>query len=687
MTDLHDSKWYINRELSWLAFNERVLCLAEDSSLPLLERLRFLFISSGNLDEFFEIRVAGVKQQIAVKSHHRGADGLLPEQVLQKISHKAHELVDRIYQVLNHDLIDCLAKEQIHLMAPDDWDPTQAQWIEHYFEKEVLPVISPIALDLAHPFPQLANKSLNFIVRLKGKDAFGRKGNLAIVHVPRSIPRAILAPKDINHEKTWLFFLTSIIHAHVEKLFPGMEVGGCYQFRITRNSDLFLDEEEIEDLALALKTSLFSRHYGNAVRLEIDANCPDDIANYLLQKHQLTTEDMYRVNGPVNITRFMMIMNLIDRPDLHYPPFTPKVPQELKQQKDIFAAIREMDILMHHPYQSFDPVLALIHQATVDPNVLAIKQTLYRTGAESKIVNALVEAARAGKEVTAIIELRARFDEASNIELANRLQAAGALVVYGVVGYKTHAKMILIVRRENNQLKRYVHLGTGNYHARIAREYTDFGLLTYDQTIGEDVHAIFQELTGMGNAAATKKLIHSPFSLDAKFHQLIDTEIDNAKNGLDAKIIAKINAITDEKIIRKLYQASQAGVSIDLIVRGICSLRPGIKGISENIRVRSVLGRFLEHSRFFYFYQNGQDILYCGSADWMERNLYHRVEVCFPIDNPHIKATFMCDIFPTYFSGENPCWTLQGDGSYLQQPITTSKGGDIQEAFINGFAE
>lgn len=679
--------WFINRELSWLAFNERVLCMAEDPQLPLLERLRFLFICCGNLDEFFEIRVAGVKQQIAVGSHYRGADGLEPEQVLAKISEKAHELVSRIYRVLNRELINALEHEKIYLLHQDQWDEEQQAWIDHYFEYEVLPVISPIALDLAHPFPQLANKSLNFIVSLKGEDAFGRIGSLAIVHVPRSIPRVIPAPAELSTNGHCLFLLTTIIHTHVKRLFPGMEVNGCYQFRITRNSDLFLDEEEIEDLALALKTSLFSRHYGNAVRLELDIHCPNEIADYLLQKHDLTPADLYRVDGPVNLNRFMMILKLIDRHDLRYPAFTPEIPKRLKQHKDLFEMIREKDILLHHPYHAFDPVLSLIDQATADPNVLAIKQTLYRTGAESKIVTALVDAARAGKEVTAVIELRARFDEASNIELANRLKAAGALVVYGVVGYKTHAKMILIVRREENQLKRYVHLGTGNYHASTAREYTDLSLMTYDQTIGHDVHLIFQEITGMGKAAQTQKLLHSPFSMLNEFSQLIKNEIAFAKQGQPAQIIAKMNAISDRSIISQLYEASQAGVKIDLIVRGICCLRPGIPGISENIRVISVLGRFLEHSRIFYFFHGGKEIIYCGSADWMERNLYHRVEICFPIENDEIKHAIKNNVLATYFKSKTGYWCLDKDGIYHRnispdQPVKTA-----QDIFIDNISQ
>ena len=654
-----------NRELSLIEFHERVLLLSQDPDIPLLNRLRLLLITSRNLDEFFEVRVSVIKQRIAFNEHSKGLDGLSAGEALHKIYEKTHELVANMYHILHKELIPALAKEHILLVAEKEWTKNERLWAKNYFNNEVLPIISPIAIDMAHPFPNLANKSLNFIVKLEGKDAFKRRGELAIIHVPRSIPRVVQVPNNDSSRQSYCL-LIFIIKAFAGALFPGMKVKGCYQFRITRNSDLALEKEEIDDLAIALRSSLLSRHFGNAVRLEVTHDCPDEIADYLLMKHNLKQEEMYRIEGPVNLSRYMMMLNLIQRPDLTFKPFNPSIPTILQKKSDVFAAIRKQDILLHYPFQSFESFLELIRQAKNDPQVVAIKQTLYRTGVESKTVKALIDAARAGIEVTAVIELRARFDEASNLALANSLQEAGALVVYGIVGYKTHAKMCLIVRREEGKLKRYVHLGTGNYHAKTAKEYTDYGLLTYDQDIGHDVHQIFQQLTGICKKVETKKLLYSPFSLHKTLLALINKEKEQAKKGKPARIIAKMNGLTDATIIQVLYDASNAGVKIDLIVRGICCLRPKLKNYSENIRVISTVGRFLEHSRVFYFYQGGKERLYLSSADWMERNFYHRIETCFPIDDKDIINRILQDL-NVYLMDNSSAWELQADGHYKKR--------------------
>jgi polyphosphate kinase len=519
-------------------------------------------------------------------------------------------------------------------------------------------VLTPISLDPAHPFPRLVNKSLNFIVTLEGKDAFGRQIDLAVVPAPRSLPRVVRLPDELTGGKEHHVMLSAIIHEHVSDLFPGMTATGCYQFRVTRNADLALNED-VEDLAKALKGELSSRRFGRAVRLEVTHNCPKHIYEYLLDEFDLNEEQLYRVDGPVNLAR---LLSNFKRPHLRYDSHTPIIPKAFKKSESVFSAMQKQDILLHHPFESFAPVIQLLREAARDPQVLAIKQTLYRSGADSEIVQVLAEAARNGKEVTAVIELRARFDEESNIEVANVLQEAGAVVVYGIVGYKTHAKMILVVRRENNKLVRYVHLGTGNYHATNARIYTDYGLMTTDKDLCEDVHRIFQELTGMGKMAKPKKLLHAPFTLHAQLINYIDDEIANAKAGKPAQIIVKVNALTEVQLINKLYEASQAGVQIDLIIRSICCLRPGLPNLSENIRVRSIVGRFLEHTRVYYFSNNGNPRIYCSSADWMDRNLFNRVEACFPIEDPALKKRIYQQGLLNYLKDNQQAWLLQGDG-------------------------
>ncbi|MFQ6278637.1 polyphosphate kinase 1 [Acinetobacter johnsonii] len=653
---------YINRELSILDFHLRVLEQAVDPLHPLLERMNFLLIFSRNLDEFFEIRVAGVMEQLDLGNESRSPDGLTPRQVLDQISQTAHAAIERQYRILNDEILPKLREEDICFLRRGELTPAQSSWVKKYFQEQVAPVLTPISLDPAHPFPRLVNKSLNFIVTLEGKDAFGRQIDLAVVPAPRSLPRVVRLPDELTGGKEHHVMLSAIIHEHVSDLFPGMTATGCYQFRVTRNADLALNED-VEDLAKALKGELSSRRFGRAVRLEVTQNCPEHIYNYLLDEFDLHQEQLYKVEGPVNLAR---LLSNFKRPHLRYDAHIPVIPKVLKKSESMFSAMQKQDILLHHPFESFAPVINLLREAARDPQVLAIKQTLYRSGADSEIVQVLAEAARNGKEVTAVIELRARFDEESNIEVANVLQEAGAVVVYGIVGYKTHAKMILVVRRENNKLVRYVHLGTGNYHAANARIYTDYGLLTTDKELCEDVHRIFQELTGMGKMAKLKKLLHAPFTLHAQLINFIDDEIANAKAGKKAEIIVKVNALTEVQLINKLYEASQAGVQIDLIIRSICCLRPGLPGLSENIRVRSIVGRFLEHTRVFYFSNNGDARIYGSSADWMDRNLFNRVEACFTIEDPALKKRIYQQGLLTYLQDNQQAWLLQDDGTWLR---------------------
>ncbi|MFI7816304.1 polyphosphate kinase 1, partial [Acinetobacter baumannii] len=570
--------------------------------------------------------------------------------------------VEEQYKILNYTLLPQLQGYGVHFIQHGDILEKHKEWIKEYFFKEVQPVVTPISLDPAHPFPRLVNKSLNFIVTLEGKDAFGRQIDLAIVPAPRSLPRLVKIPEHISGGTEHYILLSAIIHQHISDLFPGMKATGCHQFRVTRNADLTVSED-VEDLAAALKGELSSRRFGQAVRLEVAKKCPEEIANYLLEQFDLDAEHLYYVDGPVNLARFI---SNFDLPELRYKPYQQVLPQLLYTKKPIFDVLKAGDVLLHHPFDSFAPVIKFLREAAQDPNVLAIKQTLYRSGANSEIVQLLAEAARNGKEVTAVIELRARFDEESNIEVANVLQEAGAVVVYGIVGYKTHAKMILVVRREQDKIKRYVHLGTGNYHAVNAKIYTDFGLLTNDAEICEDVHKIFQELTGMGKMAKLKKLFHAPFTLHSQLLELIEQEVKNSLAGKKAHIIIKVNALTEPQLISALYKASQAGVKIDLIIRSICCLRPQVAGLSENIRVRSIVGRYLEHTRVYYFYNDGDTKVYCASADWMERNLFSRIETCFPIENKKLKKQVIEDGLNNYLKDNRQAWELQADGTWVQ---------------------
>ncbi len=661
---------YINRELSLLQFNRRVLEQARESSVPLLERLKFLCIASTNLDEFFEIRVAGLKQRIASGSVQAGPDNFSPAEVMSHIRAEVHRLVDEQYHVLNEELIPALEKENIRFLKRGQWNEQQEAWVADYFNHELLPILSPLGLDPAHPFPRILNKSLNFIISLEGKDAFGRSSGVAIVQAPRALPRLIRLPEECSDGAYDFVFLSSIIHAHVGDLFSGMKVTGCYQFRVTRNSDLFVDEEEIDDLLHAVEGELLSRRYGDGVRLEAADNCSVEMEDFLLNIFHLNKDDLYRDNGPVNLNRLLAIYDLVDRPDLKYPPFSPQRPKGLAIDQNIFESIQAGDILLHHPFDSFLPVIDLLKQAASDPRVLAIKQTLYRTGPDSAIVNSLVEAARAGKEVTVVIELRARFDEEANIQLANRLQEAGAHVVYGVVGYKTHAKMLLVTRRESRKLRHYVHLGTGNYHARTARLYTDYGLLTCSPALGRDASRVFQLLTSLGKVKTLSKMLQSPFTLHKKIIGKIEREADHARAGKLARIIVKCNALIESETIKALYKASQAGVKIDCIIRGVCCLRPGVSGVSDNIHVRSVVGRFLEHTRIFYFHNEGESELYLSSADWMGRNFFQRVEIAFPVEDKKLKQRILRDGLELYLSDNCEAWVLHKDGEYKRRLAT-----------------
>lgn len=657
---------YLNREISFLDFNERVLEKAKDSRVPLLERLRFLCISSTNLDEFFEIRVAALKQKAMAPVSVVDPDKSSPEEVLKRISIKAHQMVEEQYRLLNDELMVSLEKEGVSFLRRSNWTPEQINWVSDYFQNQLLPVLSPIGLDPAHPFPQILNKSLNFFVSLEGKDAFGREVEVAVVPAPRSLPRLIRVPESCATATYQFMSLASIIRAHVHHLFPDMQVTGSYQFRVTRNSNLFVDEEEIDDLLISLEGELPSRRYGDAVRLEIEKNCPLELMEFLLDHFNLTMEDLYCVDGPVNLNRLVAMCELVDRPDLKYAPFVPGIPRRLIGCNDIFEAIAQHDVLLHHPFESFAPVVDFLRQASKDPNVLVIKQTLYRTGFDSVLADCLVSAAASGKEVTVVIELRARFDEEANISLATRLQEAGAHVVYGVVGFKTHGKMLMIVRREGNKLRRYVHLGTGNYHARTARLYTDYGLFTANPEIGEDVHKLFMQLTGLGRVSKLTKCLQSPFTLQQELIDKINREVENIKAGKKAHIMGKMNALTDPQLINVLYEASKAGVKIDLIVRGICCLRPQVVGISENITVRSIVGQFLEHTRVYYFYNGGEEEVYLASADLMTRNLAQRVEIAFPVIDPSLRRRVIYESFTLYLNDNVQAWELLADGSYVR---------------------
>lgn len=670
MFALHDfpPDHFLNREFSLLAFNRRVLAQAADERMPLLERLRFLCIVSSNLDEFFEIRVAGIKEQIKLRSNATGADHRSPHEVFRRVTHEAHELITEQYALLNDAILPAMRKEGICFYKRSEWTEEQQAWIHSYFRREVMPVLTPIGLDPAHPFPRVLNKSLNFAVELEGKDAFGRNSGAAIVQAPRALPRVIQLPRELTDVDYGFVFLSSVLHKHVNELFSGMTVLGCYQFRVTRNSDLFVDDEEVKNLRTALQGELPQRHFGDGVRLEVADNCSEAMSDFLLQQFGLNHEDLYRVPGIVNLVRLMSVPDRVDRADLKFPLFQPGLPKQLSGRYDMFDSIKKGDILLHHPYQSFTPVIEFLKQAADDPQVVAVKMTVYRTGTDSVLMEHLLRAAQKGKEVTVVVELMARFDEEANLSIAARLEEVGAHVVYGVFGYKTHAKLMFVLRKEEHGYRRYVHLGTGNYHPRTTRFYTDFGLLTCNDEIADDVHEVFKQLTGLGKASKLKHLWQAPFTLHANMVESIRAETEIAKAGRKTHIIAKMNSLLEPEIIEALYAASQAGVTIDLIVRGVCCLRPGVPGLSENIRVRSVIGRFLEHHRIYYFHADGEEKLYLASADWMERNFFRRIEVAFPVLDSKLKRRVIKEGLKTYLVDNCQAWDMDGDGQYRMKP-------------------
>ncbi len=671
---------YLNRELSLLKFNRRVLEQAQDKQVPLLERLKFLTIVSSNMDEFFEVRVGAVKQKLEHNPDEIGIDGRSTRQLMLTISEQAHALIQEQYKTFNNDLLPALAEENIELRQISLLSEKETDWLKNYFTEQVLPILSPIAVDQARPFPMLLNKALNFIVRIEGKDAFKRKTNLAIIPVPRSLPRVVRVPSEDS--KDVFITLASIIRLFKEKIFPGIEVEGCFSFRVTRNSDLYLNDEEVNDLLRAVKVKLANRHYGEAVRLETSENCPKDIKEYLLDKLKLNESEIFPVAGPINMHRLMHLYEQCDHPELKYPEYISRMPNALDKQEDYFSIIRARDILVHHPYQSFACVLEFLRQAAIDPQVLAIKQTLYRTEAESPIIDALVRAAQNGKEVTVIVELMARFDEERNVQLADRLYAAGVHVLYGVVGYKTHAKACLVMRNEDGQLIRYAHVATGNYHPGTARVYTDYGFFSSNKLLTQDLHNMFLQLSSLAPDPKNAVILQAPFSLLPELVKRIQRCAKEAETGKNVKIYAKLNSLSEPEIIDELYLASQAGVEIELIVRGICCLRPQVKGLSENINVRSILGRFLEHTRVYHFnYGNEDKEFFLSSADWMTRNLRSRVEVAFPIDSEKSQKRILRNL--NFALNDKSAWNLNSDGNYLRISENYPTDNTLQSELIN----
>lgn len=659
---------YFNRELSLLKFNERVLAMAELPDTPALEKLRYVCIVGSNLDEFFEIRVSSLKAQIAQYPNVVGPDGLTAEWAFEQVQQAVHALVERQYSLLNDKVLPELRASGVELHQAADWNDAQRAWAREVFHREVMPLLTPIGLDPAHPFPRVYNKSLNFIVPLSGVDAFGRKATIAIVQAPRALPRLIKMPPSVSGNPHGFILLTGLLRAFFGELFPGMQMGGCYQWRVTRNSDLFVDEEEVTNLRQALQGELSQRNFGSAVRLEIDHNTPEHIEAFLQKEFALSAADTYRVNGPANVARLMQICNLVKEPTLLFPDFQGKLPTPFDalpgKPSAMFELIAKGDRLLHHPYQSFQPVVDFLTAASTDPDVVAIKQTIYRTGEDSELMRLLLAAAKSGKEVTVVVELMARFDEQTNINWAARLEEVGAHVVYGVVGHKTHAKMALVLRREKGRIRRYGHLGTGNYHLRTASLYTDFGLLTADPKLCEDMDQVFSQLTGLGERRHLRHLLQAPFTLHSSVVTMIRAEARAAKAGKPARIRAKMNSLLEPIVIQELYKASQAGVKIDLVVRGVCALRSAVPGLSENITVRSIVGRFLEHSRVFYFYANGEEKVYLSSADWMDRNFFRRVEIAFPVNDKNLKKRVIDEAFTFALKDNLRAWVQQADGSY-----------------------
>ncbi|VVM07333.1 polyphosphate kinase 1 [Methylacidimicrobium tartarophylax] len=669
--DLANPAYYINRELSWLEFNARVLEEAADASQPLLERLRFLCIFSSNLDEFFEIRVAGIKQQVENQSDQEGPDGLSPQEVFEAIQKRAHQLVARQYEIWRQEVEPLLRKNGILLCQRNDLTAEEREWAERYFTNEILPVLTPLAVDPSHPFPQVTNKSFNLIVTLR-RPVSAHLAGFEIVQVPHNLPRLLTLPGS-GPNRYRFTQLKEVIGLCLGSLFPGDEISDINGFRVTRNSDLYIDDEEAENLLQTVEEELRKRNRGNAVRLEIEESCPPEMEAFLLRALALKQADSYRHFEPLSFLHLLPVCSHEAFPQLRDRPWTPVIPKDLASHSDIFDILRRRDILLHHPFESFSLIVDLLQRAADDPGVLGIRMTLYRTGGDSPIVRALIRAAQNGKQVTALVEIKARFDEANNIVWARQMEEAGVHVVYGLLGLKTHCKMLEIIRRDPDRIRLYVHLGTGNYHTGTARLYTDLSLLTAREDLTKEVGTLFNILTGLSRFHGVHKLLVAPFQMAEAFHNLVATETAFARQGKPARIIAKMNALVDEEMIQALYRASAAGVRIDLIVRGICCLRPGIPGVSEHIRVVSIVGRFLEHSRIFYFANNGEPKIYLSSADWMPRNFYRRIEVAFPVEDPDIKKRLTNEILETYLSDCVKARVLQPDGSYLRLKPSAGK--------------
>jgi polyphosphate kinase len=663
--DFADPRNFINRELSWLEFNRRVLEEAQDGSQPLMERVKFLAIFSSNLDEFFEIRVAGIKQQIDSGSADIGPDGMTPAEVFEEIQTRVHEMVETSYRLWNEEIVPALAENNIHIKSVPKLTGAEEAWARKFFVEEVFPILTPLAVDASHPFPQVLNKSHDLIVRAR------KPGNedplYAVVQVPRVIPRFILLPREKGESGEWNYiYLAALIKAHVAELFPGLELEGVHPFRITRNSDLYIDEEEAENLLRSIEQGLRRSSRGNVVRLELEADCPKDFEDWLLEKFKLKEVDVYKVDGPLTMSHLMPLIANEAFAKLKDRPFVPAYDPDLPPHGDVWQLLRQEDVLLHHPYESFDSVVELVETAATDPLVLAIKMTLYRTSGDSAIVKALINAAQNGKQVVALVELKARFDEANNIHWARMLEEAGAHVVYGLVGLKTHCKALLIVRRDEDRIRHYAHLGTGNYHPSTARIYTDLSLFTTEPGLTQELATLFNTLTGLAAYPGFKKLIVAPFDLGRRVREFIERERDHARAGRPGRIIVKINSLVDENVIKALYEASCAGVKIDLIIRGICCLRPGVPGVSDNIRVISIVGRFLEHSRIYYFANDGKPVVYLSSADWMPRNFYRRVEIAFPVESPKLRDEIINEILPAFLSDRVKSRELLPDGRYMR---------------------
>jgi polyphosphate kinase len=654
----------LNREQAILEFNRRVLAQAQREDTPLLERLRYICIVSSNLDEFFEVRFADMLEAARDPNNH------VNSRDVERVGRAAHDLIDQQYGVFNDHVMPALLAQNIVVLNHADRNEAQRRWVAKFFEREVRPLLVPVGLDPAHPFPQVANKSLHFIARLSGKDAIGRDNRIAIVKVPRVLPRVIKLPHSISEGQQAFVLLTSVVRAHLGELFPGRQVEAFSQFRVTRDSDLEVDEDEVVNLRHALRSGLTTRHFGRAVRLEVVKTCPPELAHFLLEQFALPAAALYRVNGPVNLVRLNELIDQTEAPELRFAPFEPAWPEHrFPQHKSIFERLRKGDVLLHHPFESFDPVVQFLREAVEDPDVLAIKQTIYRTGSKSVLMDLLIEAARRGKEVMAVVELKARFDEEANINWAERLEAVGAQVVYGIVGLKTHGKLLMVTRREGSKLRRYVHLSTGNYNPKTARLYTDLGYLSADRELADDVDTVFRQLASLSRFKPARRLLLAPFNMHGRMLEHLQRVAEAAGRGEVARVVVKVNALTDPALIDGLLKASQAGAKIDLIVRGACMLPPGLPGVSENIRVRSVVGRFLEHTRIIYFRwgkAQADEALFLSSADWMSRNMFRRIEVAWAVTDEALRQRIIDECLQPYLHDCSDAWILQPDGQYLR---------------------